>query len=427
MSSQATNTVPSLAAPVSGAVAGYAGPAGRGVVREVPRQVVSRFQSGHGWTQSGADGSLADDTGEYLFGTQSLRLTSNGAGSGYCSARKTGIPDFDLDQNLIRLWVRVTNASALTQLLVYVSSTGFASSVNASFDIKPVGTYPQVRDGEWACLVFGKEQFATAGGGGFPVWAQIDSIQVSVLDNGTAATVHLGAVDVVPRPPVAFCSFTFDDGFEEVYTKARPLMDAYGYVGTVFIIADIVGNSGFMTMAQLKKLETAGWEVAAHSERLTEHDQNTGLLGNSTYALRRNLLGQRQWLWGNGFRGTGIAYPRGANDAAMREEVRKVYSYARSVLSPAGSESFPPADPFQLRAHEIYQATSTATIDTIVSTAVSGKRWAILEFHGIKDSPDGANVYQYSTANFGTVVANVAAQSGLVVLPVGDVMSGAWV
>lgn len=424
------NTGPAgvLRSPQGGGVSGFAGPVGPPRPAFKVTQVVSKFQSGHGWGQSGANGTLADDTGEYLFGTQSLKLTSDGAGAGYCSARKTGIsPTFDMDQNNLRVWLRVTNGSAISQLLVYVSSTNFGSSVNASGDIKPVGTYCHLRDGEWACLVIGKEQLASYGAGGAPVWSAINSMQISVLDNSTAqAIVHVGSIEVVPRPDTSYVSFCFDDGFAEVYTKARPLMDAYGYTGTVFIIADIIDSSGFMTMAQLKKLETAGWEVAAHSATLAQHNQTRGLLDCDTAGFRSNLLTQRQWLWGNGFRGTGIAYPRGAHDATMREEVRKVYSYARSVLASGGPESFPPADPYQLRSHEIYQATSTATVDTWVQTAVNGNRWAILEFHGIKDTPDVGNDFQFSTAKFTTVCANVAALSGVTVLPMGDVMAE-WV
>lgn len=424
MTAPATTAVPTFADLVSGGVAGTVGRLGAAPPWRPPTRVVSRFHAGHGWVEAAGAGTVTDDAGEYLFGSQSLKITTSATAAQLTSARKTGLTAFNLSTGMLRLWIRVTNAAAIQQLLVYASSTGFAGSVFAAFDIKPTGNYPQLRNGEWGCLTFGPDQFTTLGGGGAPDWPAINSLQISVSSNSTTPTVvHVGAVDVVPRPADAFCSFTFDDGYAEVYTKARPVMDAYGFAGTVFIIADIIGTAGFMTMDQLKKLETAGWEVAAHSENLADHNQAAGLLTSGTYALRRNLLSQRHWLWGNGFRGTGIAYPRGANSAAMREEVRKVYSYGRSVQAPAGSESVPPADVMQLRAHEIYQATTPTAIDTIVDTAVTGKRWAILEFHGIKDSPDGANIYDYSTANFSTVAANVAT-SGAVVLPVADVLAG---
>lgn len=419
----ATSRAGVLRSPYGGAVSGVVGPVGTRPYSKPPNTVVSRFQSGHGWSQSSGNGSVSDDTSEYLFGTQSLKLTTDGAAAGLCSARKTGLTAIDLTTQNIRLWVRLSSTTAVSQILVYASSADFAGNVFASTGLTPSGNYPQLRSGEWACLVFGKEQFTTNGGGGAPAWNSINSFQVSVSDNASGVvTLNVGALDVVPRPAVSYCSFTFDDGFSGVYDEARPIMDAYGYTGTVFIIADVIGNSGFMTMAQLKKLESVGWEVAAHSATLAQHDQATGLLSSDIDGYRWNLLTQRQWLWANGFRGTGLAFPRGANNAAMREETRKVYSYARSVNQPAGSESFPPADPYQLRAHEIYRTTTTSAINTIVDTAVAGNRWAILEFHNINDSPSVSNDFQYSTANFQTVVDHIAS-TDMVVLPVCDVMA----
>lgn len=78
-------------------------------------------------------------------------------------------------------------------------------------------------------------------------------------------------------PEKAVC-ITFDDGAESNLTESKPLMDQYGYVGTVFLIADSVGGKGTLSWDQVRELEAAGWEVGSHTvshEHLTRLDPET--------------------------------------------------------------------------------------------------------------------------------------------------------
>lgn len=67
-----------------------------------------------------------------------------------------------------------------------------------------------------------------------------------------------------PLPPRAVL-FTFDDGWAGVYTNARPILAAYGYTATVFMVTGRIGRSGYLTAAQLRRLAAAGWEIGAHT------------------------------------------------------------------------------------------------------------------------------------------------------------------
>lgn len=58
---------------------------------------------------------------------------------------------------------------------------------------------------------------------------------------------------------------TFDDGYKDVFTNAFPLMQQYGYTGTVFIITRYIGRDGYMTVDDLAALSKAGWTIGSHT------------------------------------------------------------------------------------------------------------------------------------------------------------------
>ncbi len=51
---------------------------------------------------------------------------------------------------------------------------------------------------------------------------------------------------------------TFDDGYESAYTIAYPIMKQYGIVGTVYVITELVGEPGYLTLSKLTELHNAG-------------------------------------------------------------------------------------------------------------------------------------------------------------------------
>jgi peptidoglycan/xylan/chitin deacetylase (PgdA/CDA1 family) len=70
----------------------------------------------------------------------------------------------------------------------------------------------------------------------------------------------------VPLPEKSIV-LTFDDGYEDNYTNAYPLLKKYGFVGTFFIVTEPVdsGRAGYMSWAQIEIMSTGGMEIGAHS------------------------------------------------------------------------------------------------------------------------------------------------------------------
>lgn len=59
--------------------------------------------------------------------------------------------------------------------------------------------------------------------------------------------------------------FMFDDGWGSVYTDAYPLLERYGYRGSVAVIPAMVREREYMSYAQLSDLYMEGWDILNHS------------------------------------------------------------------------------------------------------------------------------------------------------------------
>jgi hypothetical protein len=70
----------------------------------------------------------------------------------------------------------------------------------------------------------------------------------------------------------ATLTYSFDDGHISVYSKAYPILENYGQVGTANVISNTVwyANQGWtqdgMNSSQLLGMQNAGWEICSHSK-----------------------------------------------------------------------------------------------------------------------------------------------------------------
>jgi len=66
----------------------------------------------------------------------------------------------------------------------------------------------------------------------------------------------------LPLKPIVL---TFDDGNENIYSMALPIMQKYNFTGTAYIVYNYVGATNFMNKKQIRELHEAGWEIGSHS------------------------------------------------------------------------------------------------------------------------------------------------------------------
>lgn len=116
--------------------------------------------------------------------------------------------------------------------------------------------------------------------------------------------------DPLPPKPIIL---TFDDGYVDNYESAFPILRENGFVGTFFIMTDLVTDeaAGYMTWPQIEEMSAAGQRFAPHGRQ-----DHRSLAGRSIDYLVWSALGSKEAIEEHlGYHPRWIAYPSGQYDA----------------------------------------------------------------------------------------------------------------
>ncbi len=92
----------------------------------------------------------------------------------------------------------------------------------------------------------------------------------------------------LPAKPVVI---TFDDGYADLYTTAYPILHAHGFKAVAYIVSSFVGQSRYVTAAQVVEMDRHGIQIASH----TVDHANIG--GNASfYTALHQLTDSKRWL-----------------------------------------------------------------------------------------------------------------------------------
>ncbi|WP_298705219.1 polysaccharide deacetylase family protein [uncultured Veillonella sp.] len=139
---------------------------------------------------------------------------------------------------------------------------------------------------------------------------------------------YLSQGTALPDKPVLI---TFDDGYEDNYKNALPILQKYGMKATFFMIADSIGQPRFMNADQLQALEAAGMTVESHTyshkdlRQLSDSDVQKELT-LSKQILEATLHHPIEY----------IAFPCGFSDGRI-ENFTKAAGYKMAVTVEAGN------------------------------------------------------------------------------------------
>lgn len=199
----------------------------------------------------------------------------------------------------------------------------------------------------------------------------------------------------------------FDDAWLSQYLAAQPVMEKYGYVGSLAVPTRLIGYDAYMNWAQIKFLQYKGWEINSHTRT---HDCNTFNLNSSE--VEHELLGSKQDLESQGLFAENFVTPCGAETKDILAVAKKYYLSVRG--SGAGLNKLPVQDPYHLTAYPIQLTTSVEEVRQWIAEAAQTRTWLILMFHQIDDSKIE---YTTSPKTFESMIKEVK-DSGLpVVLP----------
>jgi peptidoglycan/xylan/chitin deacetylase (PgdA/CDA1 family) len=174
----------------------------------------------------------------------------------------------------------------------------------------------------------------------------------------------------VPKGSVVL---TFDDGFENFYTTAFPVLEQYGFKATVFLVTEFCGKnndwennpskippSKLMSWSQVKELDSRGIEFGSHTKT---HPDLTRI--TEAVAEREIVESQAEIEDALGRPVTAFAYPYGKFNNSVRQIAAQRFSSACSTnLGKAGADS----DLFSLERIDAYYLSRPLVFDSLSSS-----------------------------------------------------------
>ena len=94
--------------------------------------------------------------------------------------------------------------------------------------------------------------------------AQMAALQRAGFESVSADDVaaHMADGKPLPKKPVLI---TFDDASAGQYTRALPILRRHGFHATFFVMTVVLGKPGWLTKGQVRALDRAGMQIAAHT------------------------------------------------------------------------------------------------------------------------------------------------------------------
>lgn len=354
------------------------------------RTILQQFQSGHGYTRLSGTATCADDTTDFMLGTQSVKFTTLGDGTANIY-QKNSVGPYDLSGKMLQITFKVDSAGQspgvgmlnINDFSVYVSSDNQSTTNGRCAIAGATKTYSA--EGEWVTIVVNWGDLIFTGS---PTRSAINSLKFRFQDkNATPIILHVQEIALIPEPANAVCSIVFDDGFDSTWSMALPYLESKGIRAGIAVIRSNLGSAGRLTLAQCKTIQDRGHDVYCHADTAINHNLGFGVIADTD--AEAEMRGIKSWAIANGFRRADVLiWPKGSMTSTQMAIAKKYFSCMRGTAGGeiAGSgifASYPPGDPARMQAW-LPQATDTALMATNACTqAIANKQWLNIAWHEI--------------------------------------------
>ncbi|MGZ5470137.1 MAG: polysaccharide deacetylase family protein [Nitrososphaeraceae archaeon] len=122
-----------------------------------------------------------------------------------------------------------------------------------------------------------------------------------------------------------FVILMFDRGYESIFSKAKPILDKFGFKASIFIACDYIENGEGMNWNQVRQLHTEGYDIQSHG---LEHTRLTDL--KSENEIQSVISGGKECLQKNGFSPTAFQAPynKGGDDPFIVDTMGNYFNLA---------------------------------------------------------------------------------------------------
>ncbi|GIP38659.1 hypothetical protein J31TS4_19390 [Paenibacillus sp. J31TS4] len=142
-----------------------------------------------------------------------------------------------------------------------------------------------------------------------------------------------------PSPPKPVL-LTFDDGYANNDTVARPVLERYGFPATLFFCPGFEGQEGYLTWKQVRRLQRAGWSIEPHTMNHVRLPDLDLVLQRREIVESKRAIEKRL-----GRRVLAFSYPYGEYDERTLEALRQTgIRYAFALKDDFASSDQPPLE-----------------------------------------------------------------------------------
>lgn len=127
---------------------------------------------------------------------------------------------------------------------------------------------------------------------------------------------------------------TFDDGYQDTYDDALPLLEKYGFTATWYIISDRIGESGYLTWDEVNDMYRRVMTIGSHT---LDHRDMTSLL--TTDVVREVTVSKRVIEQHLQARIADFCYPYGRHNILAEEAVQQA-GYRSATTTKEGIATF---------------------------------------------------------------------------------------
>ena len=213
-----------------------------------------------GWTSSRGFIPAPIETDYYREGSGSIKLYSNNPATNH-RIYTNSANLYTSDDDMIIIWAYFPGEYSDVRLkLILAQGSDFtgnrlSAQINQPLTIGASG---------WVPFHFPVNEMTETGTVDYDL--PFENVWVELIASGEANIVAY--VDAIFQRPKSKAKviFTFDDGNSSDYSNAFSKLQSVGMAATSFVVSDRIGTNGYLTVAQMKEMYAAGWDMANHTK-----------------------------------------------------------------------------------------------------------------------------------------------------------------
>ncbi|MEI6132544.1 MAG: polysaccharide deacetylase family protein, partial [Bacillota bacterium] len=189
---------------------------------------------------------------------------------------------------------------------------------------------------------------------------------------------------------------TFDDGWQDNYDNAFPILEAQGFKGVTYVVSDFAQSNdpNYMRKSTLDLLYNAGWDVSNHSQK---HENYLVTAGADAAYMANSFTICQNYLLAKGYTRSArfLCFPDGSYDDALIDAIKPI-GVVSARTTRIGLNVPPPTDVYKLMQRYIGPATTfgdatSGDIKVPIDAAIAGGQTLAIMMHRVS-TPSQMNI-----------------------------------